>query len=142
MVLWLYLQFMTSKMSALIHKLSALSLTKVYTKNFILTSSIDKILKIYKNPMNINNVYIHDNEKYSKISDKNLTDIDIVCLHCEDDPVIPIDHARSFIKNINSDKVKLIEFSNQGHSLTDNIIKECIKQSNILCLKSFEKKVL
>lgn len=130
----------TNRMKTVIHSLSALTLTKVYTKNFILTSSFDKMKKIYKNPFTFDSVYIHNDEKLDKLLKNNLTNVDIICLHCEDDPVVLIDDARQFVKNANSEKIKLIEFINQGHSLSDDIIAECMKQSNILCQKNLDMK--
>lgn len=122
--------------STYLHIPTVLDLSLLYAKNFIKTKQVKKFLKLLNIGLDSRRLYrINNNEKTSLLQKKNLNDIPIVILHCNDDTIIPITETRMFLNRMNSHVSKLIEFSGQGHSLTYSIVGTCIEQCDILCEK-------
>lgn len=105
----------------------------IYSKNFILKRNFKKLTKIFFAGFDCRQLYRINNNEKTQIQRNNLTDTPIVGLHCKDDTFVDIEDARMYFKRMNSPVSKLIEFENQGHSITHKIVNACIDQSDILC---------
>lgn len=106
----------------------------LYAKNFILSGKLKNLIKIYKAGFDWRHLYkINNNDEFCVAQPENKTNVPIIALHCKNDSIISIKSAREFFKRMNSPYAKLIEFSGVGHSLTDEVIKTFIEQSDKLC---------
>ena len=106
----------------------------LYAKNFILSGKFKNLMKIYKAGFDWRYLYkINNNEDFCNDVHENKTNVPIIAIHCKNDSVLSIKSARKFFKRMNSPHAKLIEISGVGHSLTDEVIKTFIEQSDILC---------
>jgi alpha-beta hydrolase superfamily lysophospholipase len=111
-----------------------LDLQILYAKNFILSGKFKNLIKIYKAGFDWRRLYkINNNEDFCDDVHENKTNVPIVALHCKNDSVLSIKSAREFFKIMNSPYTKLIELSEVGHSLTDEVITTFIEQSDKLC---------
>lgn len=109
-------------------------LQALYIKNFILSGNYKNILKLFKAGFDFRFLYkINNNDEFCIVQCENTTNVPIIALHCKHDTFLSIKSAREFFKRMNSPYAKLIEFSGVGHSLTDEVIKTFIEQSDKLC---------
>jgi alpha-beta hydrolase superfamily lysophospholipase len=111
-----------------------IDLQVLYAKNFILSGKFKNLMKIYKAGFDWRFLYkINNNEDFCNDVCENKTNVPIVAIHCKNDTVLSIKSARKFFKQLNSPHANLIEISGVGHSLTEDVIKIFIEQSDELC---------
>ena len=125
--------YYTSRNISYLHMPTTIDLFLLYAKNFLKTKNIKKLFKLINVGLDARMLYRINNNEKTKIQGKNLTNTPVIGLHCIDDTVNSFDDAKLFFKRMNSPFTKLIEFSDQGHSLTYTMVGTCIEQSDELC---------